>query len=263
MKNGEFSKISSRLKSLKIPILILLAGILLISLLYWEAREGALARLRQQFVIDAATRASIIQDALQNHLIDLEGLCNFFNASTSVTRKAFAAFVAPTLKTRPGIQAFEWIPRVTYPERPLFEAEARRDGLPDYQIYQLDSKGNRVTAGPRQYYYPVYYVEPLAGNEPTVGFDLGSNPARLDAVDNATDTGQAVATERITLVQETGTQSGFLIAIPVYRQEMPLKTSEQRRLALQGFVLGVFRASDAIKSRGKAFTRKGPLDRIG
>ena len=47
----------SRLKSLKVPILILLTGILLISILYWEARQGALERLRQQFVIDTATRA--------------------------------------------------------------------------------------------------------------------------------------------------------------------------------------------------------------
>ena len=57
MKNQGFSKIRSRLKSLKVPILILLTGILLISILYGEARQGALERLRKQFVIDAATRA--------------------------------------------------------------------------------------------------------------------------------------------------------------------------------------------------------------
>ena len=129
--------------------------------------------------------------------------------------------------------------------------------LPDYQIYQLDSQGHKVTAGPRQYYYPVDYVAPLAGNEPAVGFDLGSDPARLDALDNATDTGQAVATERITLVQETGTQAGFLIAIPVYRQKMPLTTVEQRRLALQGFVLGVFRAGDAAEDAVQPAPEKG------
>lgn len=75
-----------------------------------------------------------------------------------------------------------------------------------------------------------------------MGFDLGSNPARLAALEQAADTGRAVATEGIKLVQETGTQAGFLIFIPVYRQEMPLTTVEQRRMALQGFVLGVFRA---------------------
>jgi PAS domain S-box-containing protein len=262
MKNQGFSKIRSRLKSLKVPIVILLTGILLISILFWEAREGALGRLRKQFVIDAATRAGIIQNELDEHLIDLEGLRSFYNASTSVTRKAFAAFVTLTLKTRPGIQAFEWIPRVAYPERGRFEAEARRDGLQDYQIYQLDSKGNKVAASPRQYYYPVFYVEPLAGNEPAVGFDLGSNPARLAALEQAADTGQAVATEQIRLVQETGTQAGFLIFIPVYRQKLPLKTMEQRRMALQGFVLGVFRASDAIEPTVRPSPEKGLLTEL-
>src|SRR5271157_6112899 len=138
MQNQGFSKIRSRLKSLKIPIFILLTGILLISILSWKARQDALEQLRQQFVIDAATRAFIVYDALDNHLIDLQGLRSFYNASTSLTRNAFAAFVTPTLQTRPGIQAFEWIPRVAYPERARFEAEARRDGLQDYQIYQLD-----------------------------------------------------------------------------------------------------------------------------
>jgi PAS domain S-box-containing protein len=245
-KQGVFRQISLRLKSLRVPILILLLGILLISVLFWEARKGALEQLHKQFVMDAAMRASVITDALEEHLIDLEGLCNFYNASTAVTGKAFAAFVAPILKTRPGIQAFEWSPRVAYAELARFEAEARRSVLKDYRVYQLDAQGQKVPAAPRQYYYPVDYIEPLAGNEPALGFDLGSNPARLSALEQAAGTGQAVATERLTLVQETGTQAGFLIAIPVYRPEMPLRTVEQRRLALRGFVLGVFRAGDFI-----------------
>jgi CHASE1-domain containing sensor protein len=190
MQNQGFSQIRSRLKSLKIPILILLTGIVLISILSWKARKDALEQLRQQFVIDAETRSLIIEQALGDHIIDLEGLRNFYNISPSVSRKAFTAFVAPTLKTRPGIQAFEWIPRVAYSERALFEAAGRLDGLPDYQIYQLGSTGNKVTAGLRQYYYPVYYAEPLAGNEPALGFDLGSNPARLSALENAAEHGE-------------------------------------------------------------------------
>ena len=87
MQNQGFSKIRLRLISLKIPILILLTGILLISILSWEARKDALEQLRQQFIIDAATRASIIHDTLEEHLIDLEGLRSFYNASTSVTPK--------------------------------------------------------------------------------------------------------------------------------------------------------------------------------
>jgi two-component system, cell cycle sensor histidine kinase and response regulator CckA len=232
----------------KAPVIIMLAGMLLMAVLYREGRQSALENLHKEFTVDAAMRAGMITNALQDHCLDLEGLQRFYHASSQVDRRQFNQFVAPALKTRPGIQAFEWIPRVPRAERARFEAEARRDGLPSFQCYQLDAKGNHIPVEPRAYYYPVYYVEPLAGNEPAVGFDLGSNPARLAALDQARDTGQPVATERITLVQETGTQAGFLILLPVYRQEMPLASVAQRRLALQGFVLGVFRAGDTMEA---------------
>jgi PAS domain S-box-containing protein len=244
------------LKRYKAPVVIILMGMLLIAVLFWEGRKTALENLHKQFSVDAATRAQIITDALQAHLIDLESLHRLYHASEQVDRRQFNKFVAPTLKTRPGVQAFEWIPRVPYAERARFEAEARRDGLRGYQFYQLDVQGNHVPVEPREYYYPVYYVEPLAGNEPAVGFDLGSNPARLAALDQATDTGQPTATERITLVQETGTQAGFLIYMPVYREDTPLATVEQRRLALEGFVLGVFRAGNTVEAATRLFPEK-------
>jgi PAS domain S-box-containing protein len=247
-KQMKFREFQARLKRYKAPVIIILAGMLLVAVLYRDERKSALENLHKQFAVDAATCASIVTNALQSHLIVLDALRRFYNASTQVDRRQFNQFVAPTLKTQPGVQAFEWIPRVPQAEQARFEAEARRDGLRGYQFYQLDAQGRHVPVEPRQYYYPVYYVEPLAGNEPAVGFDLGSNPARRAALEQARDTGQPTVTARITLVQETGAQAGFLIYIPVYRQKMPLATVEQRRLALEGFALGVFRAGDTIEA---------------
>ena len=94
--------------------------------------------------------------------------------------------------------------------------------------------------GERDLYYPVFYVEPLKGNEPAAGFDLGSNPTRLAALERARDTGQAAATGRINLVQEKGGVYGFLVFVPVYRRGTQPATVEQRRSTLQGFALAVF-----------------------
>jgi PAS domain S-box-containing protein len=256
MKSRE---IQARLKRYKVPVIIILAGMLLIAVLYWEGRKSAQENLEKQFAVDAATRASIIINALQTHLVDLEAVRRLYNASIQVDRREFTNFVTPALKTRPGVQAFEWIPRVPQAERARFEADARREGLRGYQFYQLGAQKNHVPVEPRQYYYPVYYVEPLAGNEPAVGFDLGSHPGRLAALERARDTGQPTATERITLVQETGAQAGFLIYIPVYRQGRPTATVAQRRLALQGFALGVFRAGDTIEAAIRLLPEKGLL----
>ncbi|HYA40133.1 MAG TPA: response regulator, partial [Syntrophobacteraceae bacterium] len=84
-----------------------------------------------------------------------------------------------------------------------------------------------------------------------------SNLTRRTALEQARDTGEPAVTERITLVQETGEQFGFLIFVPVYREGMPTETVEQRREALKGFALGVFRAGDVVK------TVLGSTDPIG
>ena len=104
-----------------------------------------------------------------------------------------------------------------------------------------------VRAGPRKEYFPVYYVEPYKGNEIALGFDLASNPIRLKALNLSRDTGELVATARITLVQETSDQFGFMAFKPVYRKGAPINSVEDRRENLQGFALGVFQIGDILK----------------
>ena len=57
-----------------------------------------------------------------------------------------------------------------------------------------------------------------------------------------------VASKRIRLVQETGSQFGFLIFLPVYRGALPGDTVPQRREKLEGFVLGVFRIGKMVEA---------------
>ena len=104
-----------------------------------------------------------------------------------------------------------------------------------------------VRASQREEYFPVYFIEPYEGNEMALGFDLASNPTRLEALRRSRDTGQTVATARITLVQETADQFGFLVFMPVYHKGSAVKTVEDRRKNLQGFVLGIFRVDAIIK----------------
>ena len=47
-----------------------------------------------------------------------------------------------------------------------------------------------VRASERAEYYPVYYQEPIVEGGIALGFDLGSNPARLEALLQARDTGR-------------------------------------------------------------------------
>ncbi len=199
------------------------------------------------FTREAEERIFALEKQLTSDVLILESLHALFDASERVKRDEFRAFVAPLLVHHAEIQALEWIPRVRDSERAVYERTARRDGLDGFQITERQTQGVMVPAGKREEYFPVYFVEPLKGNERAVGFDLGSEPTRLAALAEARRTGKIVATKRITLVQETDQQFGVLILVPVYRKGAPTNTPEERYENLEGFVLGVFRVGDMVK----------------
>jgi PAS domain S-box-containing protein len=53
-------------------------------------------------------------------------------------------------------------------------------------------------------------------------------------------------TEPIQLVQQEGGQAGFLIFVPVYREGMSKASVEERRVALEGFAVGVYQVGAVV-----------------
>ena len=193
----------------------------------------------------ADIRFNQIEKRIDGTISVLKSIAGLYAASRDVERKEFRAFV-DTLGEHSAVQALEWIPRVSRAQRAAFEQAARQEGFAEFTFSERQSQGQMVAAGLREAYFPVYFVEPYAGNEAALGFDLGSSVARLEALNQARDNGQMVATSRITLVQETGDQYGFLVFHPIYRSGTPRSTLAQRRANLIGFGLGVFRIGDLV-----------------
>ena len=93
----------------------------------------------------------------------------------------------------------------------------------------------------------VVMLEPwTAQNQATLGFDLGGDPIRREAMARARDTGEPSMTGRLTLVQERhGAQMpGFLLFVPIYKGGATPLTVATRRDAITGFVFAPFRASE-------------------
>jgi diguanylate cyclase (GGDEF)-like protein/PAS domain S-box-containing protein len=132
-------------------------------------------------------------------------------------------------------------------ERVEFERRARRS-LPGFAITVREAQGRMALAPDANEYVPVLYVEPLAGNEAAVGFDLASDSNRIQALETARAKGEVVATGRIRLVQETGDQYGLLLLAPMYRRGSDTTTAEARRGNLVGFASTVLRAGDLVAS---------------
>jgi signal transduction histidine kinase len=194
----------------------------------------------------ATHQSDILSQSINRYGDTVGTIKSLFSSSDTVTREEFSAFVQSALQQFPAIQALGVNPRVTSAERDSYERAAQRDGLSEFQFVELAPDKTMVRAGVRNEYFPAYFLEPLASNKRALGFDLGSNPARLAALNKARDTGMAVATQRIRLVQEQGTQSGFLLFVPIFRNGAAINTIAQRRAALEGFGTGVFKIEDMI-----------------
>lgn len=212
-----------------------------------------LVRTWEQTVIDSEferrsnNHMAVLQTTIDQHIELLESLAGLYAASEHVKRTEFNQFVQPILTRHPEIQGFGWDPRVRHSERTAFEAAARQEGLRDFQITEMDETGKKVPAKRRNEYVPVFYLEPLTGNEQALGYDIASEDARREALDNARDSGEAVTTGWVRLVQETEDQYGVLIVKPVYGFGSSLDAVQKRRDALRGYVVGIFRIGEMIE----------------
>ena len=227
-------------------LLVAILGLTLSVVSFRAVQASDQRHLAQQFEQTAIDRALSLERSVDASVEVLHNIRSLYNASMVVEREDFRSFVARALAERPEIQALEWIPRVSASERATYEELASIDGFLAFQIAERLVQGTMVPAAGREEFFPVYFVEPYEGNEIALGFDLASNPTRLEALNKSRDTGEAVATARITLVQEQTDQFAFLVFLPIYQNGSPMATLAQRRETLIGFALGVFRIKDIV-----------------
>jgi CHASE1-domain containing sensor protein len=139
------------------------------------------------------------------------------------------------------------VPRVTEAERDAFLAGAQKEGMADFEITEWTPRWQVVRAARRDVYYPIFYIAPLESQQAALGFNLGSVPAYMEAMQKALSTEEVTASAWYSLTQETGEQFGFLLFFPIYKSGMPHRTFEERRASLQGFTMAIFRLSTLVE----------------
>ncbi|MDX2504163.1 MAG: CHASE domain-containing protein [Gammaproteobacteria bacterium] len=229
-----------------IQLSVFFAGLVLSYLGYYVALslESHTVQVEQQRITTRVKDA--LDKELENSLGILSSIRGLFLASNDVSRDEFFLFTESKLKAHHSIKALEWIPQITEVQREEYRQQAVRDGLADFDIRERDPEGKLIPAQQRDEYFPVYYVEPLKGNEAAVGFDLASSQKRLVSLQQARLTQQPQVTASISLVQESEDQKGFLVFQPIF---MPAaRSTDQDEVIFNGFALGVFRMGDLFES---------------
>ncbi|ALK99810.1 diguanylate cyclase [Massilia sp. WF1] len=176
----------------------------------------------------------------------LQGTRGFLRGSVDVSQADFADYFAVLKLTDsfPGIEALG-IAAIIPPDRLAAHIAAMRAaGFAEYEV---------KPAGPRDFYTSITHIQPFGGrNLRAFGYDMFSEPVRRAAMEAARDTGAAVATGRVTLVQEgaRNVQSGFLMYVPVYRTGLAHVSEQERRAAIAGWVFAPFRMNDLMRGLG-------------
>jgi len=229
--------------SVALPMVIVALGIIpaFIGVSHYESQRVVL-----EFRKQAALLHQTLESKIQLNLDAIQTLKDFSHGVGKMDFQGFTLFAEGTLARHPSLHAISYNPRVLAAGRSAFEAVIREEVDPAFTIRERRSQGGLVSAGKREEYVTVAYIQPLAANKNALGFDVASTPVRKVALDRARDTGKAVATGSITLVQESRSQKGVLAFLPMF--EGKSATLAERRGNIKGYGVGVFRVGDLLVS---------------
>src|SRR6185295_4715673 len=231
-----------------LPYLILLLGFCFTLVVYYYFYKLTYEQDRIRF----NSSVQEIQDQVRLRIATSTALLRagtgLFAASDFVDAHEFESFVTQIEleKNYPGVEGIGYSVRFTPEDKAQVVAGMHRQGFREFRIWPDEA--------PRSEYNSIIYLQPnTIRNKGAIGYDMGTNETRRQAMDAARGTGKPFASGRVHLVQErdlpeASRQSGFLIYVPVYQKNAPIGNEQERREALLGFVYSPLRAEDFLEA---------------
>ena len=227
-----------------IPYLVLAAGLIFTSSVCYRLASGTAAEDRARFQGLVQEVHVGIESRLETYrAVGLAG-ASLFAASESVNKQEFRNFVDKLRisENYPGIGSIGFTVRLKPEERIALIDAMKAQGQPEFRVWPEAARSE---------YHSVIYIEPHdETNRAVIGLDMFTEPGRRAAMERARDAGAPAASHRVTSLREINpdqTRSGFLIYTPVYRQNQPTFTIDERRAALHGFVFSGFRTDEFLR----------------
>jgi hypothetical protein len=235
-------------------LLLFLVGLALTGLSTWLQWRANTERVAQELDALAEEATDSLFERLRVHEYGLRGLRGsvLSTGRDGVSRRQIRAYAESRDNDAefPGAHGFGFIRRVPAAQEATFLAAARRDGMPEFALRQLQPSDHER--------YVIQYIEPVEHNRPALGLDIASEANRRAAADLALRTGQVAITRPITLVQAPGERKqGFLVLLAVYQPGLPLSSEAERDAAAFGWTYAPLVIDEVLASfdfRGGAFT---------
>src|SRR5258708_7552903 len=192
-------------------ICIVMMGTLLSLLLFYLTIKQENARLEAEFVRRADVQFTLTREALNYYRAGLFAFRLLFAGDAEVSRTEFQQAAKETLPIYPGILALEWVQYVPGSKRAAVEAAASQELGRPFQFTRRGPNGIERDDEHKEY-YPILYIEPLAGNEAALGFDLQMGSTKVEA-EKGRATDSMMVTVKHALLQR---QAGVVMIWPVF-----------------------------------------------
>jgi signal transduction histidine kinase len=232
---------------------VLLISLLLTAVAWYYVRQSVEAQKRARFEEVAQAAESSVVRRVGRNLDAMYGAAGLLIFNDSLGREQWDDYVEIVSGIEPerswwrkGFQSLGYAKYVRPGEREIYSQEAREEGV--RALWPKPKNGEERSA-----YFPLEFVAPSSeANRRMIGYDAYSDPAHRSAMDRARDTRTLEVTRMEYVLTDAPSHSeadldmekGFVVYLPVYQKSEPRGTVAERRRALEGFVVGTFRADE-------------------
>jgi PAS domain S-box-containing protein len=233
-------------------LLVAAFGLGLTAVLTLGAHDMENRRTGQVFQRFADDQAKIISSTFRDIRKDLASLARFFEGDKLVQMREFESFAGPLAESS-AVKAFQWVPAIPADEKEQFEDGMRSQVASTFNLFEKNASGEQISVTTRDIYYPVVYAAPMRSSEAAIGYDLGSEPVRRMALEEAISTRLPTGTAPISLIHESEQQQGMLVFRPVFKEG---------QISLLGFSMCVLRLQSALELALAAGGGTNPLIQV-
>ncbi len=219
-----------------VPVL----GIVFCLAAFFVSRHIEDRRIGTEFQLLSERNAAQLRNGVDRFCDIPQLLRLYFQNSKFVSRAEFHDLGTNLLNESQAIQAVEWVSIVPGAQRSAFERECVAEGLPDFQIRDLQPDGRFRPAAPAEEYWAVTYCEPMEGNEAVFGYNLLSGPT-APILKRAAESGENFATQTFPLAQ-LDNPLGWILLAPIIGNASDVSSTHQ------GFVQVVLRVESMFES---------------
>jgi PAS domain S-box-containing protein len=235
----------------KEPLLWVLSSLLLgIGFLaFTVVDEIDIRNLDAIFARDAHEMTQVVNHTIGHDIQALNALGYYYSAVGGVEPHEFEALIKKLVVNDNDARAFLWVPRVEGPALGRYESTYASKAGSIFHVYERNREGQSVRVQrDKAAYFPIDLMYPSALVEGGPGIDLGSSPECSLAINKAMEEGKTTATPPIWFPGAEGLDSSVLVFSPVYRGGSLPETTQERRAAFSGCVVGWYDPANWVRN---------------